>query len=111
MTSKEDISRLKQHLDFLYFKANFVDKKPIERTKATIESIERDLEKSRKLEKAVAIMKKKRVSLVYFVYEIRADKNRRNYLDYKYWAFSKVKSKQDLLTEDEFNSLEELFDK
>lgn len=67
--------------------------------------IQQDLERLEKLEKVAEILKKKRLSLVYFVYEIRADKNARNYSDYKYWAFNKVKSKDDLLAEDEFNLL------
>ena len=67
--------------------------------------IRKELRQSEKLEKVFEILKKKRLSIVYFVYEIRADKNARNYSDYKYWAFNKVKSKDDLLAEDEFNLL------
>ena len=71
--------------------------------------IEKDLKKLEKLEKVFEILKKKRLSIVYFVYEIRADNNERNYSDYKYWAMNKVKSKDDLLTEEEFNLLKEVF--
>lgn len=72
--------------------------------------IEKDLEKLEKLEKVVEIIKRKRLSIVYFVYEIRADKNERNYEDYKYWAMNKVKSKDDLLTEEEYLLLKEVLE-
>lgn len=72
-----------------------------------IKIIQQDLDRLKKLEKAIEILEKKRLSIVYFVYEIRADNNKRNYSDYKYWTFNRVKSKDDLLTEDEFELLKE----